>query len=60
MGNPRIRRKKEENLFDQLMVENFPNLGKKTYLGPGNKPRSRHHEPQNIIKWQILDIKRQF
>ena len=47
------------------MVENFPNLGKKTYLCLGNKPRSKHHEPkgdspQDIIKWQMLDIKRHF
>ena len=35
------REKEAESLFKETVAENFHNLGKKTYLGPGSTERPK-------------------
>ena len=37
-------KKGTENTTEDILAENFPNLGNK-HLGPGSKKSSKHHKP---------------
>ena len=52
------------NLFEEIMAENFPNLGKKTDIqeaqrGP-NKMNPKRFTPRYIIKMTNVKIRREF
>ena len=40
------REKRVENVFDEVMAENFPNLKKVTYPGTGNTQGPKQDEPK--------------
>ena len=49
IGIPEGKEEKQgiENLFEQVMMENFPNLiGEKSHTNPGNTESSNQEEPK--------------
>ena len=58
------REKRAENLFEEIMAENFSNLGKETDIQVQepqkvpNKVNSKKHTPRHIINKQCEKLKR--
>ena len=59
IGIPGERGKGAENLFEEIIAENFPNLGMEADIQiqeaqrATNKINPRRSTPRNVIKWQM-------
>ena len=47
-GEERKGEKQKNQLFDEIMAENFPNLGKETHPGTGKTDSHKKDEPKEI------------
>lgn len=52
IGFPEEKEKKTENLSEEIIPENFPNLGKGTYPHPGGaeNPKSTKADPHQDVQ----------
>ena len=46
--------KGNENVFEEIMAENFPNLGKETYPGTGSTEGPKQDKPKTDLHQGIL------